>query len=351
MSDAPPPLFSIMPGYEFGIAGVAEAEQQGWGIATFGDSQIKNVDPYVRAAASIAITKDVLFRISVTNPVTRDTSVTAAAAATLQQESGGRLVLGIGAGYTALSLIGLPYPAKFDVFSSYVKEVRSYLHGETVERDGLPTRLRWLDPSIAPVPIDLTASGPRGLRLAGEIADWVTLAVGANPVAVEAALALVREGAERAGRDFDALTIGVHVPTSVDEDSQFAINEIRNTSATMAGFGVMARPGATPTGLTAESAQLLRDRMKIVREDQLHLKKALDLELGDEFVRSFALAGTAAEVIGRIAELHGMGISFFNVVFGSDYADKDKMAISRHNFEAGVMRPILSGAAQSVNAA
>ena len=61
--------------------------------------------------------------------------------------------------------------------------------------------LRWLDGAIAGVPIMMSATGPRNLRLAGSLADRVMLYVGVTPEAVQWALRHVHEGARSAGRD------------------------------------------------------------------------------------------------------------------------------------------------------
>ena len=107
----------------------------------------------------------------VTNPVTRHPAVTAAAIAALHVESGGRAILGIGRGDSALAHIGRE-PARMRTYEGYVRDVRAYLEGESVDQRGFPSRLVWLDQHDLPrVPIDMSCSGPRSIALAAQLAD------------------------------------------------------------------------------------------------------------------------------------------------------------------------------------
>ena len=73
--------------------------------------------------------------------------------------------------------------------------------GETTYQ-GETARLTW---GSADIPLYVAASGPKTLELAGEVADGVIIQTGLLPEVVEDALACIRRGAERAGRDFDKI--------------------------------------------------------------------------------------------------------------------------------------------------
>ena len=75
-----------------------------------------------------------------TNSVTRDAAVTASAAVALQVESEGRAVLGIGRGDSAVQRIGRCEDPVAS-FERYLASLQAYLRGESVDRDGFPSRL------------------------------------------------------------------------------------------------------------------------------------------------------------------------------------------------------------------
>src|SRR6476661_5204976 len=169
------------------------AQLAGWDGITFVDSQNLVGDPFVAIALAAKATEGLRFATGVTNAFTRHPAALATVAATVQEESGGRFVLGIGRGDTALFHLGRR-PMPVAEFTARVTELQAYLDGATVDCDGAPSRIRWLERARAPkVPLDVAASGPRVLGFAGAIAEQVTLAVGADPARVEWALGLARD--------------------------------------------------------------------------------------------------------------------------------------------------------------
>src|SRR6476661_8211859 len=157
------------------------AQLAGWDGITFVDSQNLVGDPFVAVALAAKAVDTLRFATGVTNAFTRHPAALATVAATVQEESAGRFVLGIGRGDTALFHLGRkPMPVAH--FTERVTELQAYLAGDTLDCDGTPSRLRWLDRARASkVPLDIAASGPRLLEFAGGIAEQVTLAVGAGP--------------------------------------------------------------------------------------------------------------------------------------------------------------------------
>src|SRR6478735_3201412 len=147
------------------------AQLAGWDGITFVDSQNLVGDPFVAVALAARSTDRLRFATGVTNAFTRHPAALATVAATVQEESGGRFVLGIGRGDTALFHLGHP-PMPVAEFVARVTELQAYLAGDTLELDGTPSRIRWLDRARAPkVPLDVAASGPRMLEFAGATAE------------------------------------------------------------------------------------------------------------------------------------------------------------------------------------
>src|SRR5206468_6201936 len=143
------------------------AEEAGWDGIVFTDSQNLGSDVYVAMAMATAATERIQLATGVTNPVTRHPAVTATAIASIQAESGGRAILGIGRGDSALAHLGYA-PAPPAVFEHALTRIQGYLRGEDVpfEADanldslGLAdapraSRLNWLSRELPKVPGDV----------------------------------------------------------------------------------------------------------------------------------------------------------------------------------------------------
>src|SRR5882757_1236768 len=181
-------------------------EADGWDGQMFMDSQSLSSDPWVLMGAWAAATERLKLCTGVTNPLTRHNAVTAACAATLQAISGGRAVLGIGRGDSALAYLGLA-PVGLASFERSLNEIQALLSGDEVAFGGTapgadapsldtmslgdrPTasRLEWLPEGMAKVPMDVAATGPKVIEMSAPIAERVTFSVGAIPDRINWAL-------------------------------------------------------------------------------------------------------------------------------------------------------------------
>src|SRR5690348_14858644 len=125
-------------------AQAVRAEQAGWDGITFTDSQNLIGDPFVGVALAAEATERLRFATGVTNAYTRHPAALANVAATVQETSHGRFVLGIGRGDTALFHLGRkPMPVAQCITS--VTDVQTYLANGTVDCTGRASRLHWLD--------------------------------------------------------------------------------------------------------------------------------------------------------------------------------------------------------------
>src|SRR5262245_14284646 len=139
------------------VAQVAEAT--GWDGLLVTDTQCLAAEAFVQLSLCVAATQQIHLGTGVTNPVTRDPAVLASVFHTLQQESGGRMWLGIGRGDSSLAHIGKE-PAPVKALAEYVVTLQRYLRGEVVLRDGFESYLHTLTPGEQPkVPIDIAGTG------------------------------------------------------------------------------------------------------------------------------------------------------------------------------------------------
>src|SRR5690348_7839768 len=193
------------------VAQAQRAQRLGWDGITLTDSQNLVGDPFVGVALAAAATERLRFATGVTNAYTRHPASLATVAATVQETSGGRFVLGIGRGDTALFHLGRK-PMPVDAFAENVTALQTYLARGTVDCNGHPSRLHWLDRAAQPkVPLDVATSGPRMIEFAARLAERVTLAVGADPERIAWALDLARKAAADAGRNANDISFGAYV--------------------------------------------------------------------------------------------------------------------------------------------
>ena len=193
-------LFPTQPPLEL-LETVKLAERLGYSHIWLGDSQVIWREVYVNLGAAAVTTERVILGAGVTNPITRDITVTASALAALSELTGGRVALGIGAGDSSLETIGRR-PATLAQLEQSIAAVRRLLAGELVTMGAGEVQMDWA--RVAPVPVFIGASGPRILRLAGKIADGVIMLAGTDPEYLRQAMECVRRGATEAGRDLDS---------------------------------------------------------------------------------------------------------------------------------------------------
>lgn len=282
------------------------AEQCGYAGMLVADSQNLNADVWIELALAAAATERLRLGPGVTNPVTRHPAVSASAAATLQEESGGRAVLGLGRGDSALLQIGRR-PLPVEEFERGLERIQGLLRGEQVElAGGARSGIGWIAESAQPkVPAFVAATGPRVIAVAARHAEQVNFTVGAEPErlrwAIERARAVPRQA---------PLSLGAFVDVAVDPDRGAARDLVRGSTAILASFGTQRSQSAP---------------------------------LSDEFLDRFAVCGPAEEVAERLRGLAALGLERLVVVPGSLDADPAAIAASNERFATEVL-PALSPA-------
>jgi 5,10-methylenetetrahydromethanopterin reductase len=302
------------------VAQARRAEDAGWDGLTFTDSQNLVGDPFVGIAVAAEHVERLRFATGVTNAFTRHPAALATVAATVQETSGGRFVLGIGRGDTALFHLGRK-PMTVDDFAARVTELQTYLANDTVECNGRPSRLRWLDRARQPkVPLDVASSGPRVIEFAARVAERVTLAVGADPDRVAWALDLARKAAADAGRGPAEISFGAYVNIGCHPDPDVARGLIAGAVSAFAHFSSM--PGSTGAGLADQDREVVAEVGRRYDSNE-HLSNAAahNAALDAAFVERFAIVGAPDVCVERTRSLAQLGIERFVVTgptFGAD---------------------------------
>ena len=279
------------------------------------DTQLLSGDPFVGLTLAARATDRLLVGTGVTNPVTRDPSVTASAISTVHVESGGRAVLGIGRGDTSLFLIGRRQPSVAD-FEAYVKRVRAYLSGADVVGERSLPGIQWVrHHDLPPIPIHLTATGPKAITLAAVLGDGVNLALGADIDRLRAAIDLIHGTRRAHGLPPEKFSIGAYVAVVCHPEVAAARQIARGVTSVFAHYLAMAE---SMPGVGVGDRDTLR-RLEASYDLTRHGSSSAPQgrELDDDFFDRFAIVGPADHCVRRLVELVDLGIDRLVIGLGS----------------------------------
>jgi alkanesulfonate monooxygenase SsuD/methylene tetrahydromethanopterin reductase-like flavin-dependent oxidoreductase (luciferase family) len=283
-------------------------EQQGFELIGFADSPALIHDPYV--ALTLAATKTTRVRLgpAVTNLQTRHPLIIANLAASLERLAPGRSFLGLGTGFSGVRHAGAR-PSTLAGLERGVATIQGLLAGATVEADGGQINLR-LAP--AQIPLLLAGSGPKSLRLAGQLADIVFLAVGIDPEVVTQALRWVREGAEAAGRDPTTIECWAYVDAAIAAERESALDEVTGAAVARATI-VFGGPAlqSLPPPLREKVVQLVREydfSQHFLPGRSANYLLAERLGIAEELLARFPVAGTPDDCRRQLETLRAAGI-------------------------------------------
>ncbi len=248
----------------------------------------------------------------------RSAAMTAMTAATLDELSGGRLLLGIGSSgpQVAEGWHGQRFAHQLQRTREYVEVVRMALrrervefHGETLELPlpdgpGKPLKLT-IAPRQERIPIYLAAIGPKNTQLAGEIADgWIPTMF--SPDHVGEFRTLLEEGAARSGRSLDGFDIAPTVSAYVSDDRELARNFMRPVLALYIG-GMGSRKQNFYNQLVQRYG--FEAAAQEVQDLYLEGKKAEAGEaLPDELIDTVTLAGPREFIRDRLTAYRDAGV-------------------------------------------
>lgn len=289
------------------------AEDDGWDGVAFTDSQSLSGDVFVGLALAAQATTQLKLATGATNPATRHPAVLASAMSTLQVESGGRMVLGIARGDSALAYIGRK-PLTLGEFRTGVSQVQAYLRGEAVDLDGYASRLEWPRTAGVPkVPVSIAATGPKVIEIAAHLTERVTFSLGARPDRLRWAVEHARQARAAAGLDPAGLSCGAYVNAVAHPDVERARELVRGRLGVYARFSTMHQNAmSTLAGEDRAVAEKLAENydMSAHATSGARHETALD----DDFVDRFGIVGPSEQVAERLRELAALGLDHFVIV-------------------------------------
>ncbi|MHB8618257.1 MAG: TIGR03842 family LLM class F420-dependent oxidoreductase [Chloroflexota bacterium] len=288
------------------------AEDNGFEYAWLWDSHVLWEDPYPVFTLMAAATSKIRLGPCVTNPATRDPTVTASLLATLNEISGGRMDMGIGRGDSARRVIGRP-PTTIERMEQACALIRDLASGKEVDDDGTAIQLKWAKGGS--LPVWMAAYGPKALRSAGRVADGVILQL-ADPYLIRWFLTFVKEGAEEAGRRFEDIRIMSAAPAYVVDDAAglaHAREQVRWFPALVSNhvFDLVTR--YQPADLPGELTEYIATREHYDYSDHGRAGAEHASFVSDEVVERFSVIGTASACERKLRELEAIGVHQFNL--------------------------------------
>jgi len=296
-----------------------QAELNGFGYFWTFDSHVLWQEPYVIYSQILAQTRKIKVGPMVTNPSTRDWTVTASVFATLNEMFGNRTVCGIGRGDSAVRVLS-DRPATLAALRESVHVIRELANGRPVEHRDTTVRIPWA--SASRLEVWVAAYGPRALALAGEVGDGFILQLG-DPDIARWTIASVRKAAADAGRDPASVKICVAAPAYVGEDVAHMRDQCRwfggmvgnHVADLVARYGTS---GPVPEALTGYIA----GRQGYDYNQHGQAGNVHTTFVPDEIVDRFCLIGPPERHIERLAELRDLGVDQFAMYLQHDGKDE-----------------------------
>ncbi len=296
-----------------------KAEAYGFKYIWTFDSHILWEEPYVIYSKILNETRNITIGPMVTNPATRDITVTASVFATLNEMYGNRTVIGIGRGDSAVRVTN-GKPVSVAVLRQAVLDLKGLVNGESIDYKGNDLRLPWASESRTPVWV--AAYGPKMLAVAGEVGDGFILQL-ADPSIVEWTIKAVKDAAKAAGRNPDDVKICVAAPAYVTEDVAHARDQLRwfggmvgnHVAEIVERYGEGG--GAVPQALT----DYIKERKGYDYNEHGQAGNTHTDFVPDEIIDRFCIIGPPEEQIRRVQELKDLGVDQFAVYLQHD--DKD----------------------------
>ncbi|MCH9673429.1 MAG: LLM class flavin-dependent oxidoreductase [Gammaproteobacteria bacterium] len=311
---------------------IVRAEQLGFSHAWVADSQMLWSDCYATLAVAATKTSRIKLGTGVAVSGTRPAPVSAAGIATVNALAPGRTFFGIGAGNTAMRVMG-EKPHKIAQFDEYLGSVRPLIRGEEAQSTtGKPIKHIMPDKGFVnfddAIPVYVSGFGPRSLGLAGKHGDGAIVSVPSDPAVMASIWRMIEAGAQAAGRTIDRdefYTTGLTTMVVLDE------GEPRDSARVKAECGAMAMAsvhyaydqfrnfGQSPRGVLAsiweDYTALLETYPAERRHQRVHgghncwVLEEEERFLTPEILDATCLIGTKDELLSRLRAFKAAGLN------------------------------------------
>jgi probable F420-dependent oxidoreductase len=284
------------------------AEQHGFEYVWAFDSHLLWQEPYVIFSQILNETHRIKVGPMVTNPATRDWTLTASLYATLNEMYGNRTIMGIGRGDSAVRVTG-GAPTTLKSLRESIHVIRELANSRSVEYNGAELRFPWSVGSELDVWV--AAYGPLALKLAGEVGDGFILQLADLDIA-EWMIKTVRAAAVNVGRDPDSIAFCVAAPMYIGDDWAHMRDQCRWFGGMVGNHvaDIVSKYGSdssVPTALT----DYIKDREGYDYNEHGRAGNSHTAFVPDEIVDRFCLLGTADDHIEKLKKLKDIGVTQF----------------------------------------
>ena len=323
---------------------VVEAEKLGFTDAWFGDSQMIWSDCYASLALAAEKTKVINLGTGVAIAGTRAASVHAAGIATINQIAPGRTFFGVGAGNTAMRIMGLP-PLKIKEFKKFLQEVKPLLSGKEsiMERSKKLIPIKHIMQKEGFVnfndyiPLYVSGFGPKSLALAGEFGDGAIISMPPNVSYMEAYWAMIQEGINLSQKNInkDNFTItALTAITILNKDEKVDSGRVKKECGPMAmaaihyAYEQWRNFGHSPPDVYKDIWSDYTSMLKLFPQEKIHQRiheghncwvlAEEEKFLTPEILKSTCLIGTQDYLIEHLKELQSFGLDKLMILPGLD---------------------------------
>ena len=263
----------------------------------------------------------------VTNPATRDWTVTASLFATLNEMYGNRTVCGIGRGDSAVRVTN-GKPTTLATLRESIDVIRELSNGREIEYNGSKIKFEWASKSKCEVWV--AAYGPKALQLTGEVGDGFILQLADIDIAAWT-IDAVRKAARDAGRDPKSVKICVAAPAYVGDDLTHMREQCRWFGGMVGNHvaDIVSRYGdssAVPAALT----DYIKGRQGYDYKQHGQAGNTHTTFVPDAIVDRFCILGKVDEHLKRLKELQEIGVDQFSIYLQHDGKQETLDAYGKH---------------------
>ena len=284
-----------------GLDRARRGEELGYEGIFLADSQMNCPDPFQILAVCALQTERIRLGNAVTNMVYRDPTVLACSAASLNEISRGRAVLGLGTGDGPVYSLGRR-ATPVSRFEEGLRTIRNLVQGKAIAAPRGDVKLRI---GVLPVPIYVSAEGPRTLRVAGKVADGVILGNGFDLRVLQWARGHIQQGAQEAGRAASSIDVMAAGMICVDKNGRRARDLVRRRLANRAHHNFRFTLETVPPE-ELPGVKRFMEAFDISKPIEERVDPSL---VTDYLVHRFSIAGTPEECVARVKELEQAGVN------------------------------------------
>ena len=303
------------------------AETHGFSHVWTFDSHLLWQEPFVIYSAILAATRRVMVGPMVTNPATRDWTVIASLFATLNEMYGNRTICGIGRGDSAVRTLH-GKPSNLATLRESVHVIRELANDRAVEINGAKVQFPWSRGSS--LDIWVAAYGPLALKLTGEVGDGFILQL-ADPDIAAWTIKVVRDAAEQAGRDPDAVQFCVAAPMYIGDDRAHMREQCRWFGGMVGNHvaDIVSKYG-TDSDVPKALTDYIKDREGYDYNEHGRAGNTHAAFVPDEIVERFCILGSASEHVERLEALRELGVTQFAGYLQHDNKEETMRVYGEH---------------------